>query len=157
MESKNIFDYLPEELDGKNGKVNLSEIKKSPLIGIYFSAHWCPPCRGFTPILSNFYKVVNKKNKEIEIIFVSFDREENSYKEYYDSMPWLSFPFKSEQKMEVAKDFGINGIPAFLVFDNKGNLIDQDARTIVQKSKGSGFNKESADKIIEGWNSKIKK
>ena len=27
------------------------------IICIYFSAHWCPPCRGFTPILKDFYEV----------------------------------------------------------------------------------------------------
>ena len=26
-------------------------------ICIYFSAHWCPPCRGFTPVLKDFYQV----------------------------------------------------------------------------------------------------
>ena len=51
MQNKNAYDYLPEEFEGKNGKVKLSEIKESPLIGIYFSAHWCPPCKGFTPII----------------------------------------------------------------------------------------------------------
>ena len=47
---------LPEELLTKNGKISKEEIfKNNELIGIYFSAHWCPPCRQFTPILSNFY------------------------------------------------------------------------------------------------------
>ena len=154
MESKNIFDYLPEELDGKNGKVNLLEIKKSPLIGIYFSAHWCPPCRGFTPILSKFYNVVNKKNKKIEIIFISFDREEKGYKEYYESMPWLSFPFKNEQKIRVAKDFEINGIPAFLVFDKNGKLIDYDGRTTVQMNFKNDSGEDIGSQILEKWNKK---
>ena len=75
MTSKNLFDYVPDEFDGKKGKVKLSDVKESPLIGVYFSAHWCPPCRAFTPVLSKFYQVANKANKQIEIIFISFDRE----------------------------------------------------------------------------------
>ncbi len=27
------------------------------IIAFYFSAHWCPPCRAFTPILKDFYEV----------------------------------------------------------------------------------------------------
>ena len=27
------------------------------IVCFYFSAHWCPPCRGFTPILKSFYEV----------------------------------------------------------------------------------------------------
>ena len=116
MQNKNVYDYIPEEVDGKNGKTKLSDIKNSPLIGVYFSAHWCPPCKAFTPLLSKFYKLANEKEKQIEIIFISFDRDEKSYKEYYDSMPWLSFPFKSEKKEVFAKDFSIKGIPALLIF-----------------------------------------
>ena len=98
MESKNILEYLPEVFEGKNGEVKLSEIQESPLIGIYFSAHWCPPCRGFTPILTKFYNEINKEKKQIEIIFISFDRDEKSFKEYYDTMPWVTLPFSSDKK-----------------------------------------------------------
>ncbi len=27
------------------------------IVAFYFSAHWCPPCRGFTPVLKKFYEV----------------------------------------------------------------------------------------------------
>ena len=27
------------------------------LVMYYFSAHWCPPCRQFTPMLKDFYDV----------------------------------------------------------------------------------------------------
>ena len=154
MESKNIFDYIPEEIDGKEGKVKTATIKETPLIGIYFSAHWCPPCRGFTPILAKFYKVANEKKKQIEIIFVSFDRDEGGFNEYYATMPWLSYPFKDKEKMKCAQDFQINGIPAFLVFDKSGKLIDYDGRMSVQIVFKNDSGEDVANQIIEKWNKK---
>ena len=151
MDSKNLFDYIPEELDGKEGKIKSSTIKDSPLIGIYFSAHWCPPCRGFTPILSRFYQLVNGKKKQIEIIFASFDGKEEVFKEYYNSMPWLSFPFEDKNKAKLADDFGVKGIPAFLVFDKNGKLIEYGGRMSVQSVFKSDSGEDVANKIIEKW------
>ena len=28
------------------------------LVAFYFSAHWCPPCKAFTPVLKKFYEVI---------------------------------------------------------------------------------------------------
>jgi len=30
----------------------------SGVLGLYFSAHWCPPCRAFTPELLKEYRLV---------------------------------------------------------------------------------------------------
>merc|ERR1712213_186580 len=48
------------------------------IILIYFSAHWCPPCRGFTPILKDFYEEVDG----VEIIFVSSDQSHDAMVAY---------------------------------------------------------------------------
>ena len=40
-------------------KVNADEaLEGKKFVGFYFSAHWCPPCRGFTPVLKDFYEVI---------------------------------------------------------------------------------------------------
>jgi thioredoxin-related protein len=67
-------------------------------------------------------------------------------------MPWLSFPFKDQEKMRIAKDFEINGIPAFLVFDKNGKLIDYDGRMSVQMVFQNDSGEEVANQIIEKWN-----
>ena len=65
-----------------------SVLEGAEFVGIYFSAHWCPPCRNFTPVLAQFYEEVNKDGKKLEIIFVTSDRDEASFKEYFALMPW---------------------------------------------------------------------
>jgi thioredoxin-like negative regulator of GroEL len=48
---------------------------------VYFSAHWCPPCRQFTPQLASLYKQAKAAGRKFEVVFVSADREESGFKE----------------------------------------------------------------------------
>ena len=67
-----------------SGKIDFrTAIKDCDLIGIYFSAHWCPPCRNFTPKLSNLYKQWKENGKKIEIFFASSDKDQHSFEEYF--------------------------------------------------------------------------
>lgn len=43
---------------------------------LYFSAHWCPPCRQFTPMLISFYKQLRLQRGDFEIVFMSRDKDE---------------------------------------------------------------------------------
>ena len=63
------------------------------LVLYYFSAHWCPPCRQFTPMLKDFYEVtrllmkvkikyVCQEAEGIEIVFVSSDRSAEDMTSY---------------------------------------------------------------------------
>jgi thiol-disulfide isomerase/thioredoxin len=47
----------------------------------------CPPCKSFTPLLIDFY---NANKEDLEIIFLSSDRDEESFNGYFGKMPWLS-------------------------------------------------------------------
>ncbi|KAJ1524214.1 hypothetical protein ONE63_010734 [Megalurothrips usitatus] len=44
------------------------------VIGVYFSAHWCPPCKAFTPQLVATYNAVRERGHNFEVVFVSSDR-----------------------------------------------------------------------------------
>jgi nucleoredoxin len=85
-------------IDKVGNLVDLKADCAGKTIGLYFSANWCPPCRKFTPELSMFYKNYNK-SKNFEIIFVSADRTQKSFADYYNSMPWLALEYKYNKKM----------------------------------------------------------
>ena len=151
MDSTISIELIPEKLQGKDGEVKFSP-KDTPFFGLYFSAHWCPPCRNFTPKLINFYEVANKTQKQIEIIFVTSDKNEAEFNEYFGSMPWLSIPFKDESIDNLKESFEIRGIPTFLVFNNEGKLIDDKARTTVEnRYPKNGYTEQTTKTIIDIW------
>lgn len=94
-------------------------------VALYFSAHWCPPCRGFTPVLRKFYENVQSGNENLEIIFVSGDRDEASMKEYFqnDHGNWLAVKFGSPEIAKLNEHCKVQGIPHLTVINGKGECV----------------------------------
>jgi len=112
-------------------------------IGLYFSAHWCPPCRGFTPKLAEFY-TKGLKDK-MEIFFVSSDRDQKAFDEYFAEMPWQALPFEKRAEKNTLSDmFGVSGIPSFVVLNSDGTVITTDGRSKV-------MNDPDGEKLPLGW------
>ena len=122
---------LGSTLETKQGPKPTNEVLAGKeVIGLYFSAHWCPPCRGFTPQLGKFYDQI-KDSKNFEIIFVSSDRDASQFKEYYDEQAdWAALPFKDRAtKNALSKKFKVRGIPTLVILDGKtGETITLDGR-----------------------------
>jgi nucleoredoxin len=75
------------------------------VIGLYFSAHWCPPCRGFTPELCEKYTALKEKRKDFELVFVSSDRDVSSFEEYHKEMSFPALPFEMRKEKETLSNF----------------------------------------------------
>ena len=91
----------------------------------YFSAHWCPPCRKFTPKLVDFYNRNHRANSNFEIIFVSSDRSEKDMLKYMKEarMPWPALDFnKKHQSGDITRYAG-SGIPCLVVVDKNGKVV----------------------------------
>ena len=54
----------------------------SKYVAVYCSAHWCPPCRQFTPLLGEFFKSQAAALK-VAVVFATGDRDEKSFKDYF--------------------------------------------------------------------------
>jgi thiol-disulfide isomerase/thioredoxin len=131
-----------EFVNNKGDKVSVAELKKNTAIALYFSAHWCPPCRGFTPELVKTYNLLKAANKKFEIIFVSSDRDPKAFNDYFGSMPWLALPFSDRtRKSDLSVRYGVEGIPTLVIIDGaSGAVIQKNGRGVVSGDpKGEQF------------------
>eukprot|EP00486_Rosalina_sp_Unknown_P001413 CAMPEP_0201573960 /NCGR_PEP_ID=MMETSP0190_2-20130828/18103_1 /ASSEMBLY_ACC=CAM_ASM_000263 /TAXON_ID=37353 /ORGANISM="Rosalina sp." /LENGTH=296 /DNA_ID=CAMNT_0048001549 /DNA_START=24 /DNA_END=914 /DNA_ORIENTATION=- len=127
--------------DGRQDQTFAKGMEKKKVIGLYFSAHWCGPCRQFTPMLKQVYNEWKKQNYEIEIIFVSGDRDYNEFKSYFqnDHGSWLAIPFQSQKRQSINTHFKVRGIPSLIFLDCYGNLIEQNGRNLVQNQGANSY------------------
>jgi len=129
MSTDPLTTLLGETLLSKEGSVSTKDaLAGKKAIALYFSAHWCPPCRGFTPQLAQGYSA-HLKAKGLEVVFVSSDRDEESFKEYFGEMPWLALPYEARDlKNSLSKKYKVRGIPSLVVIDGAGETITTDGR-----------------------------
>ena len=88
--------------------VDPEEALRNKVVGIYFSAGWCPPCRDFTPILCDFYTELVEESDppaQFEVVFVSSDKTSEDMVEYYHELhgDWLALPWADDYKKWVAE------------------------------------------------------
>jgi len=135
---------LQEVLNGARIIGEGQELTGESLFGkvfaFYFSAHWCPPCRGFTPQLAEWY-TKDLKPKGLEVVFVSSDKDEEQFKDYFKEMPWLALDFEDrKRKAQLSGMFGVRGIPALVIVDKDGSVITKEGRGAVSSDpKGAKF------------------
>ena len=124
-----ISEFLKGDLvQWHNGSVVHADdtaLANKKLIAFYFSAHWCAPCRKFTPQLVDYYNRVAAQHPEFEIVFYSFDKSPFAFETYIReaNMPWPAIDYaKLKGKEAIAKNAG-DGIPSLVLVDSAGNVI----------------------------------
>lgn len=151
-------------LDKSGCKVPVSELVGKNIL-LYFSAHWCPPCRGFTPKLIKTYEEIKAKDNAFEIIFISSDQDQDSFDGYFSSMPWLALPFGDERKTFLSRKFKIQGIPAAVAIGPSGKTITKEARQLITSHGADAYPftdehvknlVEQLEEIAKGWPEKLK-
>lgn len=121
---KDLLEGKLVALDGK--RVSRFEMASDPeYYAFYFSAHWCAPCREFTPKLVQFYNDNDAAGKKFEVIFVSSDSDEKMMEDYMeeDKMPWPAIKYRYAKKIKEIRAYAGRGIPCLVLVDRQGEVI----------------------------------
>ena len=143
-QTASALDLFPEKLYNAKGEEVSRESLKGKIVGIYFSAHWCPPCRAFTP---NLVKFRDKHKDEFEIVFVSSDKDEAAQMGYMKEtkMKWLAVKFGAKDIKSLKQRYELKGIPTLIIVGPDGKTITKDGRSDVTKKPG---------KALDAWQTK---
>ena len=122
----NLSALLPEQLRTANNEVIERDALEGKLVGIYFSASWCPPCRNFTPEL---VKLREAHPEAFQVVLVGFDRTEAAHWKYMRDykMNFLSMVPGGRESQTLAERFGVRGIPHLAIIGPDGTVIEPNA------------------------------
>ena len=122
---KEALDFSQETPEGES--FNLSSLRGKYVL-VDFWASWCKPCRAENPFVVKAY---NKyKDENFEIVGVSLDASKESWVAAIekDGLPWVHVSDLKYWKNEVALQYGISSVPANVLIDPDGIIIDKNLR-----------------------------
>ncbi|NXB85138.1 nucleoredoxin-like protein 2 [Vidua macroura] len=140
-------------LVSKDGRsVDPEEALQNKVVGLYFSAGWCSPCRDFTPVLCDFYTELLEETEPpapFEVVFISSDHSAEEMAGYMRAMhgDWLALPFHDPYKQDLKKKYNITAIPKLVIVKQTGEVITDKGRKQIRDKGLSCFRNwlEAAD------------
>ncbi|GFO43103.1 nucleoredoxin-like [Plakobranchus ocellatus] len=93
-------------------------LENHKIVGFYFSAQWCGPCRYFDPELVRAYTALRKQGQSFQVIMISADRSEESFQRHVAGVPWPTVPFEDPRNQTIKTHLGVDGIPMLVLVDS---------------------------------------
>ena len=102
---------------------------------IDFWASWCGPCRVENPNVVALYNEFHAKG--LNIIGVSLDKDAAKWKEAIakDQLTWTHISNLKHWEDPIAKQYGVQSIPATFILDASGKIVAKDLRGAELKAK----------------------
>jgi len=122
---ENILKYFDFELPVVNSTetLKLSNIVGKKLVLLNFWATWCPYCVREIPDLKNVYE--KYKDKGLEIVAVNIGESSKEVSKFVE-IKEIKYKVVLDQKTQVARMYGVRGIPTNFLIGLDGNVIFAD-------------------------------
>lgn len=105
------------------------------VIYIDFWAPWCSPCMGEMPFSKQLQEEF--KNKDVVFLYLASRCTESSWKSTIanEKITGEHILLTKDQYATLASEFGITGIPHYVLIDKNGNIVSKSAPRPSQKAK----------------------
>ena len=104
-------DNIPKKLSDLKSKYTL----------VVFGSSWCPQCPKELSKIMSLYEKWKKLN--IEVIFVSLDEEEQTFKNFAKIFPFISSCNYQKWETPVVKDYHVFATPTIYLLNNKREIL----------------------------------
>ena len=127
-----IFNYKLEEQD-----LDVNTFLKYNVIGILFTGTWVTPAKEFMEKLTALYKEINANEKVFEIVQISNEKNEKSYKEAItEERPWLYLPFNDAFIPNLIEKYKVEYLPTFIIVNRDLFILSKNGRKDMIDNEG---------------------
>lgn len=151
-------------LDVRGPDGNPVPVQAGEVVVFYFSAHWCPPCRQFTPLLAKVHtsaqnalglpdaRYTTTPPQPLHVIFVSGDKSEAEMISYMKEShgKWSYVSFGTPGSDALNQHFNVQGIPAIHVCAPSGVTAPVDARNDIMRA-GADNDEAAVATLVQRW------
>ena len=115
--------------ENHKGGVTKLEDFKGKYVYIDVWATWCAPCRAEIPFLQKIEEKYHGKNIEFVSISIDTKKDYDKWKKFVTdkNLGGVQLFADNDWNSQFVKDFGISGIPRFILIDPKGNVLNANA------------------------------
>uniref|UniRef100_K7GEY8 Nucleoredoxin like 2 n=1 Tax=Pelodiscus sinensis TaxID=13735 RepID=K7GEY8_PELSI len=119
--------------------VDPEEVLQNKIVGLYFSAGWCSPCRDFTPLLCDFYtELLEGAQPPAPFEIVLPAQSWLALGPGAQQLIWfkkllLAQPFHDPYKHDLKKKYNITAIPKLVIVKQTGEVITDKGRKQIRE------------------------
>ena len=108
--------------------MQLKDIAKGKFTYIDVWATWCGPCKKEIPFMAQLVEKF-KGNDKVMFLSISIDEDVKAWKAMIekDQPQWPQYNINKDTAKQFSADWGITGIPRFIMIDKNGNIFAADA------------------------------
>lgn len=100
---------------------HLAELRGRPVV-VNFWASWCAPCRAEAPALERVWQAY--RDKGIVLLGVDIQDTEHEARAFLDEFR-ITYPNVRDERDEVARAYGVTGIPATYFIGRDGRVVSR--------------------------------